>query len=154
MGLFIPASEPAFWVAKKAIGLYELAFGAKLNDVKSIIIPFNVHDIPLWLLNFGCRLGLPRTIQRYLEAPWGCAIAKAELFDFCLVSISKKLQSWVSCLLSFMRRTLLIRHILQAIPIFAQLTKGIVDALYRLFRSFLWGYSEGGGKKIPFVAWK
>lgn len=62
MELFIPSIEPAFWAAREAIGLYELASSAKLNMSKSIIIPFNVPNIPMWLLNLGCKLSLSRTI--------------------------------------------------------------------------------------------
>lgn len=83
--------DSAFHVARDAIGLYELTSGAKLNIAKSIIIPFNVPDIPLLLLNAGWKLSLPRTIHNYLGAPSGCAIAKADLFDFYLASISKRL---------------------------------------------------------------
>lgn len=69
MGLFIPALEAAFCVAREVIGVYELALGAKLNDSKSIIIPFNIPDIPMWLLNSRCKLSLRGTIQWYLGAP-------------------------------------------------------------------------------------
>lgn len=47
MGLFIPVIEHTFRVAREAIGMNELALEAKLNVAKSIIVPFNVLEIPL-----------------------------------------------------------------------------------------------------------
>lgn len=53
MGMFILANEATFKESRMAIALYELALGVRLNLAKSIIIPFGVLNIPLWLLNLG-----------------------------------------------------------------------------------------------------
>lgn len=94
MGLFIPAMEEAFRNARDAITTFELASSAKLNLGKSVVIPFGVTNIPLWLLNVWCKISTPGMVQRYLGAPWGVGISKTCLFDFCLKSISRRLNSW------------------------------------------------------------
>lgn len=66
MGMFIPAIEVAFWEARNVISLYKMVVGAQLNLAKSTVIPFGVPDIPLWLLNSGCKISSPREIHKYL----------------------------------------------------------------------------------------
>lgn len=134
MGMFIPAIEVAFHVARDAISMYERASSAKLNVAKSIVIPFGVPVIPLWFLNFGCLIKSPGVIHKYLGAPWGSEIEKANFFDFCIDGISKRLNPWSNRTLSFTSQSLLIRHVLQAIPIYHMLfigmSKGVAKTLY------------------------
>lgn len=33
------------------------------------MIPFGIRDLPLWLVNFGCMVSTPGTIQNYLGPP-------------------------------------------------------------------------------------
>lgn len=46
LGFFVPASWIAFEAVKRVIGCYEMASGAKLSLLKSIVIPFELEDIP------------------------------------------------------------------------------------------------------------
>lgn len=121
------------------------------------MIPFGILDLPLWLVNSGCLISSPRTIQKYLGAPWGTGLDDAQLMDFCLERISSRFWVWSSRFLSFTGRTLLIRHVLQAIPIyqmmFIHLPKVACLQMIRLFRNFLWGFNKEGGRKIALVAW-
>lgn len=89
MGMFIPATKVVFQEARDAISIYERAFWAKLNVSKSVVISFGLPVIPLWLLNSGCIISSPRVIQKYLGAPWGSNIGRANLFDFFIENISK-----------------------------------------------------------------
>lgn len=112
MGMFIHAIKSAYWEARNAIALYKLAFRAYLNLAKSIVIPFRVPNTSLWLLNLGCKISSPCVIHKYLGVPWGFELGKAKLFYFFLANISKWLNLWSNCILSFMGRTLLIRYVL------------------------------------------
>lgn len=79
--------EETFRGAMEEIATYKLASSAKLNPEKSIAIPFGVTNIPLWLLNVGCKISLPGVVQKYLGTPWENWILKANMFDFFLESI-------------------------------------------------------------------
>lgn len=71
LGVFIPASETAFEAIKNVLHCYEKASGARLNLLKSVIIPFNLDYIPPWLQESGCIISLSGEIERYLGAPIG-----------------------------------------------------------------------------------
>lgn len=81
MGLFIIALESAFREVTEAISLYELASRAKLNMAISIIILFNVPNIPLWLLN----LGVSWVSQELFTDIWGPLGAMGLLRQICLI---------------------------------------------------------------------
>lgn len=155
MGMFIPATEVDFEATRDAIVVYEWDSSAKLNMAKSIVIPFGVPVIPLWLLILGCQISFLGVIHKYLGGPWGLEIAKANLFYFYIDSISKCLNLWSNRTLSFIGRTLLIRHVLQEIPIyhmlFINMAKGIAMNLCQNFQDFSLGLPMGSGKKIPLV---
>lgn len=68
VGMFIPAIEGAFHEARDAIVVYEAASGACLNLKKSVVIPFRVCNLRLWLVNSGCIISPPGTVQKYLGA--------------------------------------------------------------------------------------
>jgi hypothetical protein len=61
-------------------------------------------------------------------------------------------------MLSFTGRVLLIKHVLQAIPIyhmmFVRTSTKTASRLECIFRSFLWGYNAEGGRKTALVAWE
>lgn len=114
--MFILATEGM--QPKNAIAVYKGASGACLNLKKSVVIPFGVCDLPLWLVNSGCMISPPGTVQKYLWAPWGTGLEEEQLMDFCLERIGSRLSAWSSRSLSFTGRTLLIRYVLQTIPIF------------------------------------
>lgn len=45
MGIFIPATLSAFNSAKRILGCYEMGSGAKLNLLKSTVIPLVMEEI-------------------------------------------------------------------------------------------------------------
>ncbi|CAM6117704.1 unnamed protein product [Calypogeia fissa] len=110
-----------------------------------------------WIDGTGCAISGSGEIQKYLGAPLGIDIHPTKLHDYCLDKISARLTSWSSKLLSFTGRTILIRHVLQAIPIyhmmFVETSKRTCDKLEKIFREFLWGHKTAGGKKLALVAW-
>lgn len=118
VGIFIPVMEAMFIEARNALAVYKRATGASLNLKKSVVIPFGVSDFPLWLVNLGCVISLPGTVQRYLGAPWGTGLDEAHLLDFYLEWMAVRLSAWSSRTLSFIGRTLLIFHVLHDIPIY------------------------------------
>lgn len=118
LGMFIPASLSAFNAVKRILGCYESGSGAKLNLLKSIIIPFALDNILTWLIESGCIISNPGEVQKYLGAPIGINLSTDQLHCFFLNKTIAHLSSWSSRMLSFTGRTILIKYVLQAIPIY------------------------------------
>ncbi|CAM6128383.1 unnamed protein product [Calypogeia fissa] len=157
LGIFIPGSELAFEQLQEALALYERATGARLNLGKTTIIPLAMTSIPTWLRDSGGYIGREGEVHRYLGAPVGWNLKLSALHNFCLDRISERLASWTSRMLSFTGRTLLVKHVLQAIPIyhamFLYAPLLVCRKITRLCKDFLWGFNKEGGRKLPLVAW-
>jgi hypothetical protein len=118
MGMFIPATGEAFQQVKTHLTDYEKASGQLLSLTKSVVVPFGLPNLPLWLTELGCSISKPGQVQRYLGAPWGIGLSDAQLHNFCLDRISDRLKTWSARTLSFTGRVILVKHVLQAIPIY------------------------------------
>jgi hypothetical protein len=82
------------------------------------MIPMALLDIPSWLSTSGCIISSAGIVQKYLGAPFGWGLTSGQLHVFCLEKLAKQISSWATKLLTFAGRTLLVTHILQAIPIY------------------------------------
>lgn len=155
--MFISTLEGAFQEARDVVALYEMSLGARLNMSKSFVIPFELEHIPLWLINSGCVISPPCTMQKYLDAPLGTRLTESQLFKFCLHHIGKRLSKWSSHTLSFTGRVLLIKDVFQDILVYHMMFTHTPHKaglqLIRLLRNFLWGYNSNGGCKTALVAW-
>ncbi|CAM6082402.1 unnamed protein product [Calypogeia fissa] len=158
LGIFIPGSELAFVQLRDALALYELATGARLNLGKTTIISLAMSSIPPWLLASGGHISREGEVHKYLGAPIGWNLHPSSLHNFCLDHIGERLATWSSQMLSFTGRVLLIKHVLQAIPIYhAMLLSAplsVCTKIARLCKDFLWGFNKDGGRKLPLVAWE
>lgn len=156
--IFIPATLQAFNELKTILSCYETASGARLNLQKSVVIPFALKEIPEWLRETGCIIIKSGEVQRYLGAPIGVDLRSDQLHQFCLEKIGKRLSSWSLRLLSFSGRLILIKHVLQAIPIyhmmFIKSSEKLAKKMVALSWDFLWGHNAEGGKRIPLIAWE
>lgn len=94
VGIFIPATKHNFKKLQEALKFYKLASGAKLNLVKSIIVPLVLPSIPQWLRDTGCTISQPGETQKYLSAPFGNQIKPTNMYNFCLDQISKRISGW------------------------------------------------------------
>lgn len=155
--MFIPTEETAFRQARNCLVVYEEASGARLNLNKFVIIPFGAPQIPEWLSQTSCLISESGTVHRYLGAPWGCKLSDGQLHNYCLDQISERLRTWSTKILTFTGRVLLIKHVLQAIPIyhmmFIKTPMATKKKLEQIFKDFLWGFKKEGGRKAPLVAW-
>jgi hypothetical protein len=143
---------------KNILEKYEWATGAKLNLHKSVVIPMAPPDTPTWLSSAGCIISHPGVVQKYLGAPFGWGLTTGQLHVFCMEKLAKQLSTRANKLLTFAGRTILVKHILQAIPIYHKMflssTTKVDQQLTLLCQEFLWGRNQQGGKRIPLVAWK
>lgn len=68
------------------------------------------------------------------------------------------MKGWAKKLLSFIGKTLLIKHLLQPISIYhmmyVETPIGTTRYINKLFKYFLWGFSKDGeNRKVPLIAW-
>lgn len=133
--------------------MYELAFGSKLNLKKTTIIPFNLPNILAWLQNSDCFVSSSTALHKYLGTCWGANLALNQLHTFFQRKIDARLSSWSTRYLSFAGRVLLIKHVLQAIPIYCFLfNKTPLETLKKnscFFKDFLWGSNLVEDAKLP-----
>lgn len=159
LGMSVPATELAFGQTRAALNCYEKATGAKLNLWKPVVIPINAMEvIPIWLQETRCKLSGVGEVQQYLGAPFRLKLSVSQQHCFCLDRIGGRLSAWSTHFLSFTGRVLLVKHVLQAIPIYHMMFLRSSEVLARkiisLSRVFLWGQNEIGGQRIPLVAWE
>ncbi|XP_042964506.1 uncharacterized protein LOC122298703 [Carya illinoinensis] len=92
----------------------------------------------------------------YLGVPLYLGRLKISLFDGILARIQKKLAGWKSKMLSFGGKILLLRHVLNSMPIHilsvVKVPKAVFGMINKIFSDFLWG-SSLGNKKRKWVAW-
>ncbi|OAE26491.1 hypothetical protein AXG93_815s1540 [Marchantia polymorpha subsp. ruderalis] len=96
-------------------------------------------------------------IHKYLGAPTGQDLSKAQQDEFCTKKISSTLGGWENRLLSFEARITLLQHVLQAQPTFytsiIKLSATMCRRVEQLYRHFTWGYGRDGRSKLALVRW-
>ena len=104
-------------------------------------------------------LGVPaiRQYEKYLGLPALVGRAKKQSFVYIRERVWRKLHGWKEKLLSQAGREVLIKAVIQAIPIYTmscfKLPKGLIKELETLIRKFWWGYI-GDSKKVHWVKWE
>jgi len=102
----------------------------------------------------GCLLvELP---VRYLGIPLGANMRKAQSWQCIIERVRKKLDSWKSSCLSRAGRVVLIKAVLNSLPLYYmslfRMPKKVASEINRLQRRFLWSGSKEG-KFNPLVRW-
>jgi hypothetical protein len=100
------------------------------------------------VLGTGKYLGLPSMIGRSHKAT----------FSFIKERIWKKLNSWSSKCLSQASREVLIKSVLQSIPLYIMgiflLTASVIDDIEKMLNSFWWGHNITQAKGIHCTSWE
>lgn len=112
LGVFIAASERNFRKLQEIISVYEAASGARMNLAKTVIIPLGFTDVPQCVHDTGSNISAPGDVQRFLGAPIEYQLRIADLHNFCLDKIGKRISGWSNHLPSFTGKVILIQHIL------------------------------------------
>ncbi|KAL3695915.1 hypothetical protein R1sor_009991 [Riccia sorocarpa] len=105
----------------------------------------------------GCRVASEGEIWTYLGAPMGFRVTEEQLEVCLLEKLTKKLNHWSNCLLSWEGRCTVLKHVLMTIPNYYLMTLGLTTNGYKkLDRScwqFLWGVNNQGSYRKPLIAW-
>lgn len=126
---------------KQALEAFSAVSGQQIGPAKSSIW-FSRPTGPLERMNIAAIFGVNREIvsSSYLGAP---IITNAQGFDFLIERVSSRLNSWKSKMLSQAGRIVLIKSVLQALPIYFMATTvipaKIINKLNALIRKFFWG---------------
>jgi hypothetical protein len=132
------------------------ASGMKINQTKSQLFFFNtppiVNTFLAETLGFSC-ISLP---MKYLGVPLVDNSLKKVAWEDLIAKLTKKMDNWAFRSLNLVGRLILVKSVLQTIPLyrFSTLTapKFILRGIRNIQRSFLWGSSKDR-KKWALVSW-
>ena len=142
---------------KRCLNLFLKASGLEINKEKSQVYFFNtakrIRREILRILEFQ-EGSLP---SKYLGAPLSESTSKQILWKEILDKLKNKLENWTFRALNLPSRLVLVKSVLQAIPLYqfsvALAPKGILKKIRNLQRNFLWG-NQKGERKWALVNWK
>ncbi|KAK6119621.1 hypothetical protein DH2020_046644 [Rehmannia glutinosa] len=141
-----------------AINLYERASGQQINQEKSGIV-FSKHISPNLAGYISSILGISQVEghNKYLGLPSIVGGNKRELFASIKDRIWQRIQGWNNHSLSKAGKEILIKSVLQAIPVYAmscfRLPDSLIYDINSLIGAYWWG-SKDGKKKIHWASWR
>ncbi|KAL3681510.1 hypothetical protein R1sor_024466 [Riccia sorocarpa] len=154
----ITMEEQQFARLPEVIREYEQASGARLNVQKSTIMQLNPGPAPEWLADTGYEIARPDRPFVYLGVQTSSPVDERSIMESIVQKMMKKLNHWSNKLLSWPAKTILLKHVLAATPLYQLMSVGLcrdgIEDLERLCRTFLWGWNEDGGAKTLLVAWE
>ncbi|KAL3700396.1 hypothetical protein R1sor_018418 [Riccia sorocarpa] len=157
-GICITAEEHQFDNLKEVIREFESASGACLNLQKSIVMQLKPSQPPAWMSLTGCEIAGPGRSFKYLGVATSSPIDEKTITDEIVQKLMRKLKHWSNRLLSWPAKTILLRHVLAATPLYQLMSVGLckdgLEELERLCRNFLWGWNEDGNPKHSLIAWE
>lgn len=144
-------------VIKEIIQNYASFSGQKVNIEKSKIFFLNTPQLIQNRLLFFWHFE-PNTLPcTYLGILFFIKHDNLSFWDKIISVISKRILSWNHRWLSLARKIVLIKSILNAVPIYLMLVlkspKDVLVSLQDSLRSFLWSSNKYGRNKLPLVAW-
>jgi hypothetical protein len=105
----------------------------------------------------GCKITELGQVMKYLGYPFGRNLKRQQEINFILKKIRKRLRHWSYNLLSMPDKIIVLKHILQAMPVFhvmiLKFTQKGYAQLETACRRFLSGITYTRNPKVPFTAW-
>ncbi|KAF5761553.1 putative RNA-directed DNA polymerase [Helianthus annuus] len=133
-----------------------LASGLKVNFHKSKVYGVGVDNADVTSLASILRCEAACLPFQFLGLPIGANMGLSKHWRTIIDKVNGRLNSWKAKVLSFGGRLTLVKSVLGSIPLYClsmfRAPKGVIGALERARRNFLWG-SVGGKNKICWAAW-
>ena len=154
--IFSEANEQYLLRIKEILLCFQAFSGLVINFQKSGLIALGKDED--WSQNMADQLGcsLLKLPMTYLGIPLGASMRKVASWQCIIDKIQKNLASWKSCCLSRAGRLVLIKSVLNCLPIYYlslfKLPKKVANEIIRIQRRFLWSGSKEG-KFMPLVKW-
>ncbi|KAL3692121.1 hypothetical protein R1sor_005772 [Riccia sorocarpa] len=117
-GICIIADEAQFSRLKEVIREFEMASGACLNLQKSVVMPMKPRPPQAWLNETRCEIAGPGQKFVYLGVSTSTPIDEKTIADEIVQKMVRKLKHWSNRLLSWPAKTILLRHMLAATPLY------------------------------------
>ncbi|XP_074315635.1 uncharacterized protein LOC141651839 [Silene latifolia] len=154
--IFCPAKSQVLTNIWRLLGNFQRSSGLAINFMKStlLVIGRNQHWGEGNALKMGCHvLQLP---VKYLGIPLGSNPNKISTWDPVVDKVEKRLVSWKIELISKAGRVILIKSVLNSLPLFYmsifQIPKGVLNQIINLQRRFYWG-NNIGRDVVPLINW-
>ncbi|KAK6143123.1 hypothetical protein DH2020_023471 [Rehmannia glutinosa] len=143
---------------KYAIQLFERASGQRVNlDKSGILFSPNMDDSTI--RQIIQILGIPQVNShgKYLGLPSIIGKNKSDVYASIQDRVWKRIQGWKEKTLSFSRRDILIKSVIQSLPTYAmfcfKIPDSILDKIQSMTSNYLWSGSANG-QKIHWLSWK
>ncbi|KAL3684172.1 hypothetical protein R1sor_002194 [Riccia sorocarpa] len=106
----------------------------------------------------GCEIARHGRSFKYLGVTTSSPIDERAITEEIVQKLMKKLKHWSNRLLPWPAKTLLLKHVLAATPLYQLMSVGLckdgLEELERLCRNFLWGWNEEGNPKHALIVWE
>ncbi|XP_016168179.1 uncharacterized protein LOC107610679 [Arachis ipaensis] len=155
--LFCPPEEDTIKNYKRLLRCFELMSGLSINFEKSSLIPINCEE--QWIRNMCQLLGCKgETLPvKYLGIPLGANPRLVKTWKPILDRVEEKLSLWKAKLLNKAGKLVLIKSVLNSLPVYYlslfKLPKAVAEKLISLQRRFLWS-KEDGSNGMALVKWE
>ncbi|KAL3701989.1 hypothetical protein R1sor_020011 [Riccia sorocarpa] len=157
-GINITLEERYFRNLQQTISRFEEVSGAKLNLAKSLIMPLAPGRMPAWVYRTGCEVAEAGKPFKYLGISTSSPVNEKQITAGVIKKMENKLAHWSNRLLSWPAKTILLRHVLAATPLYQLMSVGLdgegLDKLESLCRQFMWGWAEQKNPKKALIAWE
>eukprot|EP00253_Pinus_taeda_P006105 PITA_06105 len=138
------------------LSLFSEASGTSINAAKSQLFFFNTPPSTQRTIARILGFTISHLPSKYLGAPLSDSAIKQESWRTLLDKLDSKLSSWTFRALNLAGRLVLIKSVLQAMPLYLfsilAAPKGVLKAIRNLQRNFLWG-STSQNRKWALVKW-
>ncbi|KAL3698064.1 hypothetical protein R1sor_012140 [Riccia sorocarpa] len=117
-GISITLSEDYFRNLQQTIGKFEVISGAKLNINKSLIMPLSSGVLPAWIHSTCYEIAQAGMSFKYLGISTSNPVNEKQISAGIIKKMEKKLAHWTNRFLTWPGRTLLLKHVLAATPLY------------------------------------
>lgn len=137
---------------------YEKVLGQKVNyNQYSLIFGKRIPVQMRQQLHHILKIDTTRGVGKYLGLTEQFGRSKVRNFSYFVDRVKRRLEPWYNRYLSQAGKEVLIKSILQSVPVYSMscflLPKTVCDEIHLLLANFWWG-KNCDKRKIPWVSWK
>lgn len=156
--IFCRASTQQAGYIKHILELYGSASGQLVNlDKSSIFFSKNTSQEMRDLIRAELQGVQEQRRAKYLGLPLMIGRAKKEVFSYITEAVAKKTSSWKNIFLSQAGKDVLLKSVIDALPVFTmsclRLPKNLCKQLESLAAKFWWGNTEKAQNKLHWKSW-
>ncbi|XP_019191707.1 PREDICTED: uncharacterized protein LOC109186235 [Ipomoea nil] len=157
--LFFRANQQEVMKIKECLDRYSEASGQRVNFDKSIaVFSLNTVDAMRSLISSCLGVRMATDLGRYLGLPSVLGRNKSATFRYIEEKVRERIGSWQNHFLSRAGKEVLLKSIVQSMPIFTMSTFLLplrtCDILEKLFNRFWWGGGATGSRGIHWTNWR